>query len=288
MRETPLQVWDGRRPRLPRAVVRRREARIGRIGIVAATENLRAATDWCFEEEHHTIVAHLDGRLDRMDCTFSIGPSGRAIPSRGDLWIIPAGCRYAALAQGEHARFVELTIPATMLGDTPIKARVRHRDDFLFGAAARLSDLIERPDDDLARMAAHAIADAVHLHLREHHASRNARAGKRRLSPADLTILAGAIGDQLDTHHSLSSLAALVDMDVRRFTAAFTDGFGLTPWQYILRARLEQATHLLHETDDRVTDIALAVGFATPSHFATTFARHFGVPPSRYRAVQRR
>lgn len=284
MHETPLRIWDGSRPRLPRAVIRRREARIGRIGIVSATENLSAATDWCFEEEHHIIVAHLDGRLDRMDCTFSSGPSGRAIPSRGDIWMIPAGCRYAALAQGEHARFVELTIPASMLADTPIKARVRHRDDFLFGAAARLADLIERPDDDLARMAAHAIADAVHLHLREHHGARNARAGKRRLSPADRIALAEAIGDRPEARHSLSSLAALVDMDARRFTAAFTHAFGLTPWQYVLRTRLEEAARLLRQTDAPVTDIALGIGFATPSHFATAFARHFGAPPSRYRA----
>ena len=52
-------------------------------------------------------------------------------------------------------------------------------------------------------------------------------------------------------------------------------------------ARLDEAARLLRRTDERITEIGLAVGFATPSHFATAFARRFGVPPSRYRAVAR-
>ena len=280
-----IRVWDGIRPLAPRDLVSRHEAQIGALGLVAATEKLARPTDWAFEEAHHTIVVHLGGRLDRMECEFSVGPSGHMLPERGDIWIIPAACRYAALAQGERAEFVEFRVPTALLADAPLESRVRHRDDFVFGSAARLAELLDGTASDLSDMAAHAIVDALGLHLRQRHGLPVPSRARGGLSASDRTRLADAIKGQLDERHSLEALAALVDMDVRRFTAAFRRAFGLSPWQYVLRARLEEAARLLRQSDAPVTDIALATGFATPSHFATAFAHRFGVPPSRWRAT---
>lgn len=285
MNGTTQAVWDGTRPRLRRDVVQRRQMQAAGLGIVSATENLTAPTDWAFEEDHHSIVVHLGGRLDRLECHFSDGPSGVAIPARGDIWVVPAGCRYAALAEGDHARFVELHVPPAMLRDARVTARVRQRDDFLFAAADRLSNLMADAPDPLNDLAAHAIADAIrhHLILRYRRGAMPRRPA--RLSEADRARLADAVRTQPDAPHSLASLAALVDMDVRRFTSAFQAGFGISPWQYVLRARLDEAARQLAGTGAAVTEIALATGFATPSHFATAFVRRFGVPPSRYRAL---
>ena len=279
-------VWDGIRPRSERDVVARHQTRIGQLAMLFATENLEAPTDWAFEEDHHIIVVHLGGRLDRMECQFSVGPSGSALPSRGDVWMIPAACRYAALAQGERAEFVELTVPTALLADAPLTARVQHRDPLLFGAAARLAELIRGPGDDLSSMASHAIGDALERHLRQYYGHEAAvRRRRGQLSASDRNRLVDAIRGQLDAQHSLDALAMLVGMDVRRFTGAFQDAFGVSPWQYVMRARLDEAARLLRHGTAPVTDVALATGFATPSHFATAFARRFGVPPSRYRAA---
>jgi AraC family transcriptional regulator len=276
-------VWDGIRPLRPRALLARRESAIGPIGVVAATERLDRPTDWTFEEAHHTIVAHLGGRIDRLVCEFAVGPSGPVQPARGDIWIIPAACRYAALAEGGQAEFVELRVPTALIGDAPISARVRHRDDFLFGSAARLAKLLSGPGSDLADMAAHAIGDALHLHLRARYGMSLRRGGRRTLSASQRARLVAAIRGEPDARHSLDTLATLVGMDVRRFTAAFREAFGVTPWQYVLRARLDAAARMLRAGERPVTEIALATGFATPSHFTTAFARRFGVPPSRWR-----
>lgn len=281
-----VQLWDGIRPLRQRDLVARREVRIGAIGLVAATERLARPTDWAFEESHHTIVVHLGGRLDRMECEFSVGPSGRVLPAPGDIWMIPAACRYAALAQGERAEFVEIQVPTAMLGDAPLAARVRHRDDFLFGAASRLSELVSGGPSDLADMASHAIVDALGLHLLQLYGRHEARVARRGLSASERARLADAIRSQPDAPHSLDALAGLVGMEVRRFTAAFREAFGLSPWQYVLRARLDAAARMLRQGSEPVTEVALATGFATPSHFATAFTRRFGVPPSRWRVAR--
>lgn len=287
MTEQAVQVWDSLRPRRQRDLIARHEVRIGSLGIVAATEKIDQPTDWAFEETHHTIVVHLGGRVDRMDCEFSVGPSGPVVPSRGDIWMIPAACRYAALAQGDRAEFVEFRVPTSLLADAPIAARVQHRDDFILGAASRLTELVSTRGGDLAAMASHGIVHALQLHLLERYGARLPARGRRDLSASDRTRVAEAIRSQLDARHSLAGLAALVGMDARRFSTAFRQAFGSSPWQFVLRARLDEAARQLRDTQESVTEIALAVGFATPSHFATAFVRRFGVPPSQYRGALR-
>jgi len=281
------QIWDGIRPRSPRDVVARHQAQIGRLGILAATENLARPTDWAFEEDHHIIVVHLGGQVVRMDCEFSVGPSGSALPSRGDVWVVPAACRYAALAQGERAEFVEFRVPTALLDDAPLAARVQYRDDSLFGATVRLANLLRSADDDLSIMAARGLGVALEWHIRRQYGPGTPRSRRRQLSASDRILLADTIRGQLDARHSLDVLARLIGMDVRRFTAAFQQAFGLSPWQYVMRVRLDEAARRLRNTNESVTDIALTTGFATPSHFATAFARRFGMAPSRYRAAVR-
>jgi AraC family transcriptional regulator len=277
------QIWDGIRPRSTRAVVARHQAQVGHIGVLAATETLTAPTDWAFEEDQHSIVVHLGGWIERMECEFSVGPSGPALPSRGDVWIIPAACRYAALAEGECAEFVEFSVPTASLADAPLTARVQYRDAVLFDAAARLATLLRGEAGDVAEMAAVGVGEGLAAHLLREYGHRNSPAGQRWLSASERNRLVELIRDQLDARHSLGGLAGLVGMDVRRFTGAFQQAFGVSPWQYVLRARLDEAARRLLRSDDAVTEIALATGFATPSHFATAFARRFGVPPSRFR-----
>jgi len=279
------QIWDGIRPRSQRDVLARHQAQIGHLGVLAAAENLACPTDWAFEEGHHVIVVHLGGQLDRMDCEFSVGPSGSALPSRGDVWVIPAACRYAALAQGERAEFVEFRVPTALLDDAPLAARVQYRDDGLFDATVRLAHLLRGANDDLSMMAARALGDALEWHIRRHYGPGTKSPRRRQLPASDRVLLADAIRGQLDARHSLDVLAGLVGMDVRRFTSAFQQAFGLSPWQYVMRMRLDDAARRLRNTTEPVTEVALATGFATPSHFATAFARRFGMPPSRYRAA---
>jgi AraC family transcriptional regulator len=67
------------------------------------------------------------------------------------------------------------------------------------------------------------------------------------------------------------------------FLRTFTRVTGITPHQWLLRARLHDAARRLVETRAPVTDIALDVGFDDLSNFIRTFRAEFGVSPTRYR-----
>jgi AraC family transcriptional regulator len=71
------------------------------------------------------------------------------------------------------------------------------------------------------------------------------------------------------------------------FLRLFRDVLGVTPHQYLVRARLRRAARLLADEERSITDISLDVGFADLSNFVRTFHRAAGVSPTGYRRAAR-
>jgi AraC-like DNA-binding protein len=64
-----------------------------------------------------------------------------------------------------------------------------------------------------------------------------------------------------------------------RKVKALTD---LNSVEYIRLARLKKAAELLSEKTYRINEISYLVGFSSPSYFATSFQKQFGVSPSHF------
>jgi AraC-like DNA-binding protein len=67
------------------------------------------------------------------------------------------------------------------------------------------------------------------------------------------------------------------------FLRLFARVLGVTPHQYLVRARLRRAARLLCEEERSVTDVAFDVGFGDLSNFVRTFRRAAGVSPLGFR-----
>ncbi len=276
-----------------RVIVRRERVASGDLSAQLVTEDVSAPTDWGFAEDAHTLVVHLAGRLSRMESVFSAGPSSDLVPQVGDIWTIPAGCRYAAMAQGATVRFAEFRVPAELLGGGEMAARVGHRDAFLHHASARVLQLTQR-DNDLSRMALQSLLAAVRFHiadayLRSRPDATPARRANRahRFSDRQRERLVQYIAASMHEPLRVESLAQAAGVSVPHLLGGFKASFGTTPWQYVLRARVAEARRLLEATDLSITAIAMAVGFSSPSHFASAFGRHVGASPGAYRRERR-
>ncbi len=81
-------------------------------------------------------------------------------------------------------------------------------------------------------------------------------------------------------------LARQASMPPHGFARFMKRFFGLTPSQFIAKARITAASQLLRETDKSVADIALSCGFYDHSAFTRAFRKVVGMPPSRFRAGQ--
>jgi AraC family transcriptional regulator len=87
---------------------------------------------------------------------------------------------------------------------------------------------------------------------------------------------------QVAEPHPLSELAREAGLGRFQLLRAFKRVTGLTPHQWLLRARLREAARILTETAAPVTEVALEVGFADLSHFIRAFQLEFGATPGRY------
>jgi AraC family transcriptional regulator len=72
------------------------------------------------------------------------------------------------------------------------------------------------------------------------------------------------------------------------FLRLFSRVLGVTPHQYLVRARLRHAARLLAEEDLPITDVAYDVGFGDLSNFVRTFHRAAGLSPRAFRNLRRR
>ena len=79
------------------------------------------------------------------------------------------------------------------------------------------------------------------------------------------------------------ALARVAHVSEAHFIRTFKATFGETPNRYLQRRRVERAMFLLRTTDQTVTDICMAVGFASLGTFSRVFAEIVGEPPSVHR-----
>jgi AraC-like DNA-binding protein len=95
----------------------------------------------------------------------------------------------------------------------------------------------------------------------------------------------------LDEHSDealdLEQIAARVELSPFHFLRVFERVIGVTPHQYLVRARLRQAARLLADDALPITQIAYDVGFADLSNFVRTFRRAAGVSPRAFRKAAR-
>jgi transcriptional regulator GlxA family with amidase domain len=84
--------------------------------------------------------------------------------------------------------------------------------------------------------------------------------------------------------HSITTMAARAAVSERHLTRIFHDEVGMTPSQYVERARLEAAKLLLVTTAESQDSIARRAGFGSAETMRRNFRRNLGVSPGEYRA----
>lgn len=81
----------------------------------------------------------------------------------------------------------------------------------------------------------------------------------------------------------LGNLASLVNMSDGHFCRFFKKIMNRTPVDYLNCFRVQKAAMLLKNSDKKIYEIALDVGFDSFSHFIAIFRKYMGCTPSKYR-----
>ncbi len=87
---------------------------------------------------------------------------------------------------------------------------------------------------------------------------------------------------------TLSQVAKYIYLSDSYFAHSFKDQFGISPKSYILKTRIEAAKELLENTDFKIADVALSVGFSSQQRFNDIFKKHTEMTPLKYRQEKKR
>jgi AraC family transcriptional regulator len=91
------------------------------------------------------------------------------------------------------------------------------------------------------------------------------------------------IHDHLYEPLDLARVAAESNFSPYHFHRIFQGAMNETPQDYVNRVRLERAANYLTKAKEMsVTDVAMACGFSSPSTFARSFKKYFGVTAHEY------
>lgn len=225
-----------------------------------------------------TLRATVDGR-----------PINRSFRACGNLAFFPA----CVEIEGELDVDPELDYAVVFLD--PTFARERLESEIESARVAFAHDALTHGFEELCREA--AAPDNVFELFAEGwanqalaHISRVTRGGELQqrpmrnpLSPRNVRRLEEYVRDNLAEQLSLAAMSGVVGLSKRHFLRAFKEATGTTPHRFVLRMRIEEAKRRLIETNDAMTEVALASGFGSSQQFATSFRSATGITPSTFR-----
>jgi len=84
--------------------------------------------------------------------------------------------------------------------------------------------------------------------------------------------------------HTLASLAETVGMSPRNLARHFVRETGITPHEFVERARVDAARMLLEGTHLPLKAVAFDCGFGTADRMRMVFVDRLGITPAQYRA----
>lgn len=111
--------------------------------------------------------------------------------------------------------------------------------------------------------------------LQSRHGMRNAHLVRA------ISMMEASIEDPLPPRR----IAEAIGISTRQLERLFGRYLNSTPKHYFMEMRLHRARNLLLQTEQSVTEIAMACGFTSTSHFAKVFRAQFGKSPLYHRAT---
>ncbi len=193
----------------------------------------------------------------------------------GEVAVIPAGVRHGCWTESEpivemivhlDARLLAQTLPrAIEPGIWPLASA---------DAIAALRDAAVASFEEAGRLAVEIMRD-----LGEH-------ARKPIASDAPIVGVLEVVGQALERHWTVAQMARLAALSEAQFGRRFRAAAGQSPMRWLLDRRLTRAQWLMSTSDRTLTDIAMMVGFGSPSRFTEAFAKRHGQTPSVWRGMQ--
>jgi AraC-like DNA-binding protein len=101
----------------------------------------------------------------------------------------------------------------------------------------------------------------------------------------DELLIRQAVTATINTPVSVEELAFLCHASLSTFKRRFSDIYGTSPNKWLLAKRMEKAARLLKQSDQKVSEVYLQVGYENLSSFIQSFKQVYGLTPKQYQSL---
>ena len=182
-----------------------------------------------------------------------------------------------------------VTRAALSLGLNPSRLRMRDvsgaQDALISGILVGLVDEL-RASGEASPMFVKGLVESLTIHLLRHYADVVAAIGRKppQLPAWKLRKTLEYMDDHITEPFDLDQLADLCGMSRFHFSRAFHNTMGHSPSHWFVLRRIDRAKDMLRDTERQIIQVAMGVGYDSPSHFAKIFRVETGFSPKQYRA----
>lgn len=233
---------------------------------------------------HHQVVLGFEGSAD-----FELEGSGGEQLRIGGGCLVPTECAHAFQGLGDN-RMLVLDVNLDSAIDSRIDREILDRlfdqphyfqlDDHFAALLKALAQELELHGQD-PLMQQHISALLLHgLYQRLTGQTLRPRDRSGRL---DMERIDQLIKRRLQDKVSVAELAAACHLSLSQFHLRFRQTTGLTPYQYVMKQRLDQAVWLLRCSSHPIADIAVETGFSSQSALTHAIKNQLGLSPGQLR-----
>lgn len=247
--------------------------------------------------EHATLVMQLDGQPNRLEVH-----DGRRwtkhLSKPGSIQFSPMNTQ-KSMRWSESANNIAISIHRTLLnsiaqehfqGDpsnVAIGALATLHDPFLTQCGFVLAQLLQY-NDASDRLYAESLSVTIAHHLMRFYADRQSIIHAAPcVDSRELRRVLDYLHSRWNTSISLFDLANHAGMSVAHLSRLFRREFGVSPHQYLIQLRCQNACKMLQHSTLTIAEVAQNIGFFDQSHFTRHFKRLYRVTPQDWRAKAR-
>jgi AraC family transcriptional regulator len=216
------------------------------------------------------------------------------IQRRASTAYVPSGCPHRVRYAGQLGRLHLMTLSPSLvetvademgIGNVDAAPRFANEEDRFVLEVAQAIDAELAAGNPHGKLFAETFARTLAAHIVTRYRCQPMTTAKApMLGERKLRGLERFIEANLAMPISLTELADQAGLSESYFCRCFKLATGLSPYQYVLKKRMDYACRCLQREDMSIQDAAFASGFGDPVQFAKQFRRAYGCTPSAYRA----